>query len=175
PEIRAMNASRAIAEKQVAICKGEFLPKAFVIGNFDYRCPNREIEPEFYATWNMTLALQLDLFHGGAKYYRLQQANLTLRQLNESYAVLSDAIRLEVRQSYLALEEARQALRIAGKMVVQAEESYRVTSSNFKAGTATNADVLDAQLELTQAQMQQVAAQADVLLAKAKLARASAS
>jgi outer membrane protein TolC len=155
------------------MCKGEFLPKAFVVGNFDWKRPNREIEPEFYAAWNMTLAVQLDLFHGGAKYYKLQKANLALRQLDENYAILSDAVRLEVKQGYLALREAREALKIAGEMVFQAEESYRVTRSNFKAGTATNADVLDAQLELTQAEMQQVSAQADLLLARAKLVRAS--
>jgi outer membrane protein len=173
PEMRAMKTTRAIAERQISICRGEFLPKVFLSGNYDWKRPNREIEPDFYATWNVTLAAQFDLFHGGARLYRLEQANLAVREISENSATLSDAIRLEVQQARLGVEEAQDALKIAEETVVQAQESYRVTGNNFKVGMATSADVLDAQTDLTQAQMQQVAAHAELLVARAKLARAT--
>ncbi|MBU1936239.1 TolC family protein, partial [bacterium] len=173
PEIKAINTNHTITEKLISIRKGEFLPKLFLAGNYDWKRPNREIEPKFYDSWNVTLALKLDLFHGGAKYYRLEQAKLALRQVEQNQHMLADGIALEVRQAYLAVEEAEQALAIAGETIAQAEESYRVARENFQAGTATNADVLDAQNDLMQAQMQRVTSHADLLVAQAKLTRAT--
>ncbi len=174
PEMKATEADLAAAGRLVSIRKGEYLPKLFLVGNYDWKRPNREIEPEFYDTWSVALALQLDLFHGGAKRFRLQQAKLSRSQIEQGRQMLADAIALEVKQAHLAIEEAQEALTIAGQAMNQAEESYRVARDNFKAGTATNTDVLDAQNDLTQAQMQRVAAHADLLLAEAKLARATA-
>jgi len=173
PEMRAMDANLLTAKKLMAIRKGEFLPKLLLLGNYDWKRPNREVEPEFYETWNIGLALSLDLFHGGSRYYRLEQAKLALNQIEQSARLLADGISLEVRQAYLVTEEADKALAIAEETVSQAEESYRVARENFRAGTATNTDVLDSQNDLSQAQMQQIAAHVDQLLARARLVRAS--
>jgi outer membrane protein TolC len=173
PEMRAMNAGLLTAQRLIAIRKGEFLPKLLLLGNYDWKRPNREVEPEFYTTWNIGLALSLDLFHGGSRYYRLEQAKLALNQIEQNAHLLADGISLEVRQAYLAEEEAQKTFAIAEETVLQAQESYRVTQENFKAGIATNTDVLDAQNDLSQAQMQQIAAQMDLLLARARLSRAS--
>jgi len=173
PEMRAMDANLLTAKRLIAIRKGEFLPKLLLMGNYDWKRPNREIESEFYETWNIGLALSLDLFHGGSRYYRLEQAKLALNQIEQSARLLADGISLEVRQAYLVAEEAQKTLAIADETVLQAEESYRVARESFRAGTATNTDVLDAQNDLSQAQMQRIAAQVDLLLAQARLVRAS--
>lgn len=172
-EIKAMNANLAAAKRSISIRRGEYLPKLFLVGNYDRQRPNREIEPEFYDSWNVILALQLDLFQGGAKHFKLQQAKLALSQMEQGRHILADGIILEVKQAYLALEEAQKTLAIAAEAMGQARESYQVTRDNFQAGMATNADVLDAQNDLTQAQMQRIVAHADLLLARAKLAHAT--
>lgn len=87
----------------------------------------------------------------------------------EASQMLSDGISLEVKQSYLQLNEASEKLRIADENITQAEENFRVTRENFHAGLATNADLLDAQTSLTRAKLDRATVHADLLLAQAKL------
>jgi len=76
---------------------------------------------------------------------------------------------LDVRRSYLELDEASQAVGIAEGGVLQARESLRVTRESFRSGVASNSDVLDAQTALTTAEMNRVAALARLQQAEAGL------
>ena len=81
-------------------------------------------------------------------------------------------IGLEVRQRQLDLESARAQVTPAGDAVKSAVEARRVVQERFAAGVATNTDLLDAQQDQLQAELERTRALANVRLAEARLARA---
>lgn len=172
PELKAMEYSLKAAEKAVALAKSSWLPNIFLIGNYNYKRPNRELERRFYKSWDVTLAVQINIWDWGSIYYQTSQAKHRLRQLQEAYEQLQDGIVLEVIQSHLSLTEAQQKLQVTKKNVGQAEENYRVTREKFKQGMVTNTELLDAQTLLTKAKVDYINALADYNIAKASLIKA---
>jgi outer membrane protein TolC len=81
-------------------------------------------------------------------------------------------IATEVRRSHLSLMEARELLLASKATVSQAEESLRLARSRFEAGAATQLDVLDTEVALTQARTNHVQALFDLNIAVARLERA---
>jgi outer membrane protein TolC len=172
PEVKAMQYALKIGQKAVSISKAGWLPNVALIGNYHYKRPDRENEKEWYGSWDVTVAAQMNVFDWGATHYQTAQAKHRLRQIEEGFGQLRDGITLEVTQSVLALQEAQEKVAATGENVAQAEENYRVTNEKFKQGMATNTDLLDANTMLTQAKVEYVQALADHNVAEAKLEKA---
>jgi outer membrane protein TolC len=85
---------------------------------------------------------------------------------------LQDLLALEVRQRLLDLESGKAALAASGEAVTAATEARRVVEERFRAGVATNTEVLDAQLALLDAQVEQTRIQASLRMSEARLVRA---
>jgi outer membrane protein TolC len=79
---------------------------------------------------------------------------------------------VEVRQRIADLSSARAAISAAAAGVRSAAEARRVIAERFAAGVATNTDVIDAQVALLQAELDQTRALANARLAEARLERA---
>ena len=66
----------------------------------------------------------------------------------------------------------RSQVETASAAVVSATEARRVVAERFGAGVATSTDLLDAQVDQLQAELERTRALANVKLAEARLARA---
>ncbi len=82
---------------------------------------------------------------------------------------LQDAVQVEVRAAYVAEQTALQALDVANRAVVEADENFRIESRRYDAGANTSFDVLDAQALLTQARATVETSLYDYLIAHAAL------
>lgn len=162
PDYQALDYNVKILDKVKAIKKAAYLPQVALVGNYDWKRPNREIQPDFYSTWNVNLVASLDVFSWGQRHHEIQRVEAQRKQLLETESQLADYIMLEVRQAYLSVQEARQEVDIATLAAKQAEENYRVTSTNYQAGVGTNSDLLDAQTALTLAKITALQAKADL-------------
>jgi len=151
PDYMAVGNNIKILDKVKAIRKAEYLPKLALIANYDWKRPNREYDPELYGSWNVNLVATLNVFNWGRRHHEIQRVKAQKRQLTELHKQFADYVRFEVRQAYQLVEESRQSAKIAKQAVTQAEENFRVTSTNYEAGVLTNSDLLDAQTGLTQA------------------------
>jgi outer membrane protein TolC len=173
PELKGMHYNVKAAQKAVSLfSRSRWLPDLMLIGNYNYKKPNRENEKKWYDSWDVTLALQMNIWDWGSTYYQTSQAKHRLRQVEEGFKQLKDGIVLEVTQSCLALQEAAEKVTVTQENIVQAQENYRVTEERFKQGMATNTEVLDANTLLTQAKMDHIQALADYNIAQAKLEKA---
>lgn len=169
PDYIAFGNNIKILDKVKAIRKAEYLPKLALVANYDWKRPNREYEPEFYGSWNISLVATMSVFNWGQRHHELQKVKAQQRQLTELHEQLADYVRFEVRQAYQLVEESRQEVKIAEQAVAQAEENFRVTSTNYDAGVLTNSDLLDAQTGLTQARIALVQATTQQMSAVASL------
>ena len=97
----------------------------------------------------------------------LAQADAIVHRLRDFDAQVA----VEVRRRLLDLEAAGAALAASETAVTAATEARRVVVERFQAGVATNTDVLDADLDQIEAELERLQLQASQRLAEAALLR----
>jgi len=174
PELRQMDCNLNIGKKLVSLAKSEYLPNIILVGNYNYKRPNREYESKFYKSWDVSLVAQFNIFDWGGTHYKISNSKHQYMQMEEGKALLKNGIILEVTQACFELEEAQKRLTATEEAIQQAEENYRVTDEKFKQNMATNTDLLDANTMLTQTKINHITALADYKIAQAKLEKVTA-
>ena len=90
----------------------------------------------------------------------------------EQLAELDSVIALEIRGHQLAIASGRAAAAAATDAITAATEARRVVTERYAAGVAIQADVLDAEIAMLQAELNRTRALVGVRLAEAELERA---
>jgi outer membrane protein TolC len=103
------------------------------------------------------------------------QDQLQVRQTQARRQQFEDQVRLEVADSYVALQQARAAHEAAVQSRILQEQSVTVEQKTFDVGLATNYSVIQYQTYLAQARSSEVAAKGAYAKAKLALDRATAS
>jgi outer membrane protein len=178
-ECLSASISIQMAERNAKIVKAALLPTVALTGNLTFADPNPRVAFQtdpwlFVGTWSLGLQISYDL--GGFPSNRLE-SQAQFRTLEKSRADLlkqQKAIVLDVRTCLLSLERARRDLALIQGIVQQGEETARVMHLRYNAGSATNLDVLSAELALLRAKFAVTNRQIDVQIAAADLARAAA-
>jgi len=104
------------------------------------------------------LQSQWAIFDGRATAGRVVQAKSALAQIKLQFTEAQLAAEVEVRRAYSSLQEATELVEASSKVVAQAEESIRLATARYEAGTATQLDVLQSQTDLTTARINQLQA-----------------
>ncbi len=172
PDLKMLAENIKIGEKMVDMSKGSYLPTVAFVANYGYKYPDREYNPDFYATWTVSVVAQMNLFDWGATYYKQAQSESQLAQIQNTAQMAKNGVILEVTQSFLSAREAKEKIQISKQAKEQAEENFRVTQDKFKQGVVTNTDFLDATSLLTQAKNNYISALVDYRIAIAKLLKA---
>jgi outer membrane protein TolC len=150
-------------------------PQLALSGNYVYARPNSRILPtkdEFKGTWDVGVALSMDLWNWGMTARQTEAAEAALRQQEFLAAQMEDVVSLEVNRAALQMDRARQRAEVAAVILTQAEEQSRTTEQRFETGLATTTDLLDAEVSLQQAKTTQSGARVECEIARARLARA---
>lgn len=175
PEVKAMEYRVKAIEAGVILARSGWFPQIFLTGNYYYSRPNQRILPtqdKFKDTWDVGIAISLDIWNWGTTIHQTNQAQAQLSQAQDALGQLKDAITLEVTQNYLSLLQAKEKIAVAEEGVKQAEENYRITSERFKKGLELNSDLLDAEFALLQAKTNNTQVLVDYELAQARIQKA---
>lgn len=109
----------------------------------------------------------------GAQFYAARSAE---RQADAAEALSQDSRRqaaYEVSSRYAQLQAQFVAVNVAETAIASAEEAYRVTDAQVRAGIGTTTDLLDAQSALTTARLNLARAQYERAVARVALDRAT--
>src|SRR3990170_221268 len=104
-------------------------------------------------TWSVMLALTLSLSDGGITRERIREAELRLEQLKVLEAQTKQRIELEVRQAWLALDQAAAEVTAATSGVEQGREAARIAGVRYQAGGGISLELVSAQAALAQAEL----------------------
>jgi outer membrane protein len=175
PEIAAMQARVRASEAGVTSARGGWWPQIALVGNYNYLNPNSRYFPlseKFRDSWDVSVSASLDIWNWLQTANQSAQASAQLSQAKEGLAMLNDGVTLEVTQSYLGIQKARERAAVSEKGVAQAEENYRIMKGKFRQGMAANSELLDAEVALLQTRLNLVQSLVDYELAVAGLTRA---
>lgn len=118
------------------------------------------------------LVLQLNLFDGGRTDADIRRATARVRELRARQNRLMLNIELEVRRAYLTLVSAKKRLEVASQAIGQAQESLREIEARYRGQAATVTQLIDSQVALSDTEVRQTNAAAEVEIARAALQRA---
>ncbi len=175
PELSAMDFQVKAAEEGIMVAKASWWPQIYLSANYYYNKPNVRIQPVvdiFQDTWDVSLGVSMEIWNWLKTTHQSDQASAHYEEAKDGLSQMQNGVTLEVTQSYLNVRQAKDRTSLSERGVMQAEESYRVTSAQFKEGLALNTDLLDAEVALYRAKTQYTTALVDYEIAIAQLHRA---
>ena len=159
PEIKRLEKLELAYEAGVNVARSDYQPDLALVGGYEFRKNNFSNRfRESLDGWTIGLQSNWAIFDGRATAGRVAQARSQLNQAKLLTAESTLAVEVEVRRAHSSLQEAAELADSATKVVAQAEEALRLADSRYAAGTATQLDVLEARVALTESRNNQLQA-----------------
>ena len=167
-EISGLGAAAEAYQLQAESVRGKSKPQLAVTGGYMY-LDNEFLNSNDY--WMVGIGLQWNLFDGGQIRKKANALSFKSDAARLEQNNLRSLIQLQVRQSWLRLNETRERIRLTERAVEQAEENLRVVRDRYRNGEGTNTEVLNAQVLRSLSRSNYDNADLDAKLALYELAR----
>lgn len=174
-EIKQLQGALQTNEHVIGLAKGNaYLPKINAVGDLGYQGFKYKFDnPQQY--WLVQFSLSWDLFKGGEKRIKMQQAKLDYQVVENKMAQLKKQIELQVIQGYYDLEATEQSYLAAQSGIRNAEKSFQIVRAKYVEGQALLIEYLDAQNRLTTARLAETIGAYEVLRSEAALQKTIAN
>lgn len=130
-----------------------------------------QLDPDAGEERQFTVSISYPLFNGGSTRAAVRQSKAQLEQERRALDQLQQAVRLNVEQSYLTREQARRSI-VASQTAVRAGQiNYDAALEKQRNGLINIIDVINAEAQLVQAQVNLVQSIYDFYIADARLQR----
>jgi len=173
PDLLRLEQVAKAREVGIKIQKSNYQPTLDLVGG--YQVVKNSASDRFRDSldgWVVGVQSSWAIFDGRATAGRVAQARSQLRQAELSVGEQALAVEVEVRTALSSLQEAGELAEAATKVVAQAEEALRLADARYGAGSATQLDVLQARVSLTQSRTNQLEANYRYNVALANVRRA---
>jgi len=168
-ELVALKAQGEALGHAAAAEKSRLLPQVSLTGGYQY-LENQALDRQEFAMVGVGMRWAL---YDGTVRDKTSSLRQTQRAAEQRLGELRSMIALEVRQSYLSLQEATARVEVARGAVDQAEENKRIAGQQYAAGLVNSTRVLEAEALRVQSLANRENALMDVELARLRLARAT--
>ncbi|WP_033397595.1 TolC family protein [Desulfobacter curvatus] len=171
PDIKSLECQLQIAQKDAAIAKGQYLPVVRLdVGYYDQ---DRDFENDVYDRrnryWSAGVSASWSLFDGGRAFYESQEHEIMSNRIKSLILDTKNSISKEIRCALYAMTEAKQRVKVSVEALGAANEYYAGEEKRLTAGLSTIPNLLDAHVQLIQAQRNNARAILDYRLAQSDL------
>ena len=171
PAIKTLSVKKEMLSRQTLAAEARDRPSLNLGGKWDYANPSN-MKAEWGSGYSLFAQLSWPIFDG---FVSSAQTKQLLSEKNETdYMLISvkESVSLAVRSAYLTTQNAALRRTTFERNVKLAEKAYTVAKTGFQNGTVTNSAVLDADIGLLQAKLNQLQSVYDHIMAKLDLERA---
>lgn len=173
PEVRAAVKQRQATEAELRAAYGNYYPQVAVGAMYDWAWMKTGGEGRTSDNgYSVGLVVTLPIFDGFMRENAVRTAKARLDRVVQAEGLARQQIAKEVSQVALMLTAAEKSVEASQKGLEQAEEESRIVLERFAAGRGIQLEVLDAQVSLTRARFNAVAALAEYQTALAMWRRA---
>ncbi|MBQ9873961.1 MAG: TolC family protein [Thermoguttaceae bacterium] len=165
-ELQVLSAESRALQEQEKVARADALPQVVATGAYSY-IENSHLSDNSNAT--AAVGMVWTPFDGGTSRARQRAARQNAMAVAQARDEAESGIRLQVRQAWLAEQEARRRVEVAKAAVEQAEENLRVVTRGFQEGTVNHTETLDAATMRTTATSAYANALYDAILATQRL------
>lgn len=173
PELKQLATIEKARDAGLVIAKANRRPTVSVSGGYTL---HKDFDSSSFqgsrTGWTLGAAASWSIWDGASTRGRIEQALSQREQARLALMDTSLAIEVEVRRALADLDGTTELTAAATKVVAQAEEALRLANVRYGAGTATQLDVLAAQVALTSARNNRVEANYSYKVSAASMRRA---
>jgi len=156
--------------------KAGYLPKVFLTSTYGYSTGRPQFGDLITKPWfnaaTLGFSIQVPIFDGFAKKYKIIQAANAVQKIKENFNFLQNSIDLQVKQGQITLKNAYETLQEQKHNMDLAKEVVRVTKIKYEQGVGTNLELVNAESSYKEAQNNYFATLYNVLIAKVDLDKA---
>ena len=168
PKARNAEALAVAARASYAASKSVYWPTLSASFNNNWN-GNAANDYEFFQGRNFSLSLNWQLFNGFTREQNVETASINMYNAEATAAEARRQVLASMTQRLAELGTAQQQIEILATSVQAATENLRVVAERYKLGVATIIDVMTAQEQLTQSEIDAVTARFSYLRAKAQV------
>lgn len=183
PDLKAAAKQREAAQAEVRAAYGNYFPQVSLSYMYDWawmknrawesQADNMRMRGDTSEGYSIGVVVTLPLFDGFMRENALNTAKARLERAAHAEGLARQQIAKEVNQSALMLTAAEKGVEASRKGIEQSEEEFRIVKERFEAGRGIQVEILDAQVSLTRARFNSVAALAEYHTALAMWVRAT--
>jgi outer membrane protein TolC len=167
PQYRTARANENAAEAVLKSQRGDYLPTLSVNGS--HQRYDTQLFPSAANVSSVTFSLSLPLWDDGLREIEITRARVNRDVARAVRDDLERVVRRDVSNAYDVYQTSRAAVDLARVGVTVARETYRMQELRYRSGASTILDLLDAQVNLAQAEAGLVQARYATRLALAGL------
>jgi len=189
PEYQVLLANKRLQELNVKNNYAGSLPVLSAFANLGYSTQSPNISGVFksnsnisddgrigpdswYGYSNFGLSLTVPLFTGLSQTHRIQQQKLTLRKIENGERTLKASFDLETRQAISSYQNSLKSLQAQKRNVELASNIARVTKIKYEQGVGSSLEVVNAEADLRESQINYYNSLYDLLNSKVDLDKA---
>jgi outer membrane protein TolC len=165
-----------LAELDLKNQKVGYYPRVLFSGGYNYTAGRPQFfdlitKPWFNAA-NIGFSIQIPIFDGFQRKYKIIQSQNNLQKVKNSYELLESSIDLQAKQGQISLRNAYETLIEQKANMDLAKEIVRVSKIKYKQGVGSNLEVINAEIASKEAQTNYFTTLYNALIAKVDLDRA---
>lgn len=147
PDLRSIVAKREAAESSIDLAQKGYFPTLSGSAGYGFSGENFPLG----SGWNAGASLSIPLFSGLSTKYQVDEAKANLDVLKANEDSVRQAIRLDVQQAYLNVQDAAEQISVAELTVLQAKENYDLAEGRYRTGVGNPIEVADSIITLNNA------------------------
>jgi outer membrane protein TolC len=166
PDIEADDLRTDAAEKREQAAGHYWIPAFDILGNYSFvngSSPDVFTSSNYSSTYFVAVSLRWNLFDGMKSYARSKESVARSNEARTS----AESARLQLPTDFEVYRRRyrynTEKFRARSEDVISSQEAVRLARAGFAAGTETNTDVLDAELDLFRARANVINSQLDAL------------
>ena len=171
PQVQQAAADERTARALVTVAHAEYFPTLSVSYSNGYTGLDApwSTTQSYVNNWSLRFALNWTLFNGFSREADQVSASVTRDVAEAQAADTRRRVSAQLTQQLAALTTAYAQIAIVGTNVAAATEALRVTQERYRLGAGTLLDLLTAQANMTQAEVNQVSARYNYVIARAQV------
>lgn len=172
PELASLNYKLEAQKSSVSAAYGDWYPSLMLQANYDYARPNSRIFPqkdEWKPTWDVNLVLSFDLWNWGTSSNNIQIAKNQLQSMELGKSQMEKIFTTEEKIAVYAVDKSSRSVKVLEKQVEQSLLNLKISENQYQAGLLSTTDLLDAQIQSLQSDIQLIQMQLDLKMNELKL------
>lgn len=147
PEYAMLEAQAQVARQEVNVSRAAWLPQLGLLAYYGYTNGMQINGRKLLDSWGFAggVTLSVPIFHFGADYFKTKAAKIKAQQVELDRENFVELMQLQLAKEGNNLEESVQEVALTEKGLEQATLNRELSEKQFKAGTETLTDLLEAQ------------------------------
>jgi len=174
-EIQQLQTQQRLQQSNLKYYKWAYFPYVSAFGNYNLNFQNNEFSKLYshnYPNSFAGLKLSLPIFQGGKRNQEIRQADLELKRVDFDIQNVKNSINAEYQQAIASYKSNYNNYAILRENVLLAKEVYNTIQVQYKSGIKSYLEVVTAQTDLLESQVNYTNALFEVLKSKTDVQRA---